>query len=87
MSEITKTVTGVAKDLANTPKVTPIGGTDKGPGVSGPVNSNKTLKDARGYYDDNATADTDAHGLTKGPQKMSLGPIGKSMSGDGKGKF
>lgn len=82
-----KEVSGMAKELGNTYKMTPIGGTDMGPGASGPVNSNKMLKDARGYIDNNASADTKDHGLVKGPQRTSPGSTGTSMSGNGKGRF
>jgi len=88
MASIRKEVTGMAADLANTYKETPVGGTDMGPGTeAGPVNSNRMLKEARGYYDQGGEVDTRDYGLEKGPMRTSLGERGKSMSGNGEGRF
>jgi hypothetical protein len=82
MAAVRKEVTGVAADLANTYDMNPQGGTSEGPATG-----KKYLKDAQGYYGNDASADTDAHGLSKGPQNGSLGATGTSMSGNGKGRF
>lgn len=88
MASIRKEVTGMADELGNVYQQTPMGGTDKGPGTeAGPVNSNKVLKDARGYMDQGGVVDTRDYGLTKGPMRTSLGEKGKSMSGNGEGRF
>jgi len=87
MASVRKEVTGMAKDLGNTYEEAPMGGTAKGPGASGPANSNKKLKDARGYYDQGGSVDTKNYGLSKGPQGASLGATGVSKSGGGKGRF
>jgi len=87
MASVRKEVTGMAKALGNTFTSTPMGGTDKGPGASGPATGNKMLKDAPGLIGNNAVADTKDYGLTKGPQRTSLGATGTSMSGNGKGRF
>lgn len=88
MGIIVKEVTGTAADLGlKSVRTVPTGGTEKGPKASGPINSKKMLKEARGNYDINASADTDAHGLSKGPQGHSVGSRGTSMSGNGKGRF
>ena len=88
MASIRKEVSGMASELANKYSETPIGGTAKGPGTeAGPVNSNRMLKPARGYYDQGGEVDTRDYDLTKGPMRTSLGETGKSMSGNGEGRF
>jgi len=87
MPQYRKEVTGSAEAYKNTYKMEPKGGTTKGPGKSGDINSKKYLKGATGYYDENGTVDTDNHGMTKGPAKGSLGATGVSKSGNGKGRF
>ena len=87
MASVRKEVTGVAAALGNSYEMNPQGGTDMGPGASGDATGKKYLKDAPGLIGNNAGADTDAHGLSKGPQNGSLGATGTSMSGNGKGRF
>jgi hypothetical protein len=87
MASVRKEVTGVAAALANSYEMNPQGGTDMGPGASGDATGKKYLEDAPGLIDNNAVADTKDYGLTKGPQRTSLGATGTSMSGNGKGRF
>lgn len=87
MAAVRKEVTGVAADLANAYDMNPQGGTDAGPGASGDATGKKYLKEAPGLIGNDAGADTNAHGLSKGPQNGSLGVTGTSLSGNGKGRF
>jgi len=88
MASVRKEVTGVAAELANSYDMNPQGGTDMGPGAgSGPATGKKYLKEAPGYINQGGSVDTKDYGLTKGPQRTSLGATGTSMSGNGKGRF
>ena len=87
MAEYRKEVTGSAEAYKNTYTDTPSGGTAKGPGKSGDINSQRFLKPATGYYDENGTVDTYDYGMTKGPENQALGATGVSKSGGGKGRF
>jgi hypothetical protein len=98
MGEIRRDVSGVAGDYANpgNNSAAPMGGTDKGPSTKGrgAPKGNKMMDGGVGYFNSapmangkTVAAPLPAGDVSKGPGAYTLGQMGMTMGGNGKGMF